>query len=347
MNIQRSALLVVLALSGCLFASAALGADVKGAKDHPLLKRYEGSSILWYEQKNYDALKMALETIVFDYNEQKMKPYKKVAVEGRKTTIFYNLPAGIGTLEGARQYENELKEKGFEILFRGSGEEIEKNKGDNLASEIYGITPENTNHDHPQFLAMQGPDKTKSQYLAARLSRPEGDVFCSVWSFEASYTAAAMKAPEKSTLVRVDLCEVKPMEQKMVLVKAEEMANQISLNGKVALYGILFDTDKATIRPDSAATLEQIAKLLHDKTDLRVLVVGHTDTEGSFEYNRSLSQRRADSVVAALAATGISKERMFPVGVSCASPVATNSTDEGRAKNRRVELVDMGNAKTK
>ena len=99
--------------------------------------------------------------------------------------------------------------------------------------------------------------------------------------------------------------------------------------------------------PYSEATLSEIAKLLQEKPDLRVLVVGHTDTEGSFEYNRSLSQRRADSVVSNLAEKGISKERLFPVGISFASPVATNATEEGRTKNRRVELVDMGVAKAK
>jgi outer membrane protein OmpA-like peptidoglycan-associated protein len=340
----KSVLSLVVLVSGLCVSSAA---DVKGGKDHPLLKRYEGSSLLWYEQKNYDALKLALECIVFDYSNGTMKPFKKLEVEGRKTTLFYNLPAGISPLEGIRQYENELKEKGFEILFRASGEEIEKNKGDNLAMEVYGMTPANTNQNHPQMQAMQGPDNTKSHYLAARLSRPEGDVFCSVWAFEASWTAASLKAPEKSTIVRVDVCELKPMEQKMVLVKAEEMASQITLNGKVALYGILFDTDKASIRPDSEATLAEISKLLQENPDLRVLVVGHTDTEGSFEYNRSLSQRRADSVVASLADKGISKERLFPVGISFASPVATNATAEGRAKNRRVELVDMGAAKAR
>ena len=345
MNVPKLALFVTILVLG-LCSGVAPAADVKGGKDHPLLKRYEGSTLLWYEQKNYDALKLALECIVFDYGEGKMKPFKKLEVEGRKTTLFYNLPAGTGTLEGVRQYENELKEKGFDILFRASGDEVEKNKGDNLAMEVYGMTSENTNRDHPQIMAMQGVDKTKSHYLATRLARPEGDVFCSVWSFEASWTAATLKAPEKSTVVRVDICEVKPMEQKMVLVKAEEMASQIALNGKVALYGILFDTDKATIRPDSEATLAEISKLLQDKPDLRVLVVGHTDTEGSFEYNRSLSQRRADSVVADLTGKGISKERLFPVGISFASPVATNVTEEGRAKNRRVELVDMGAAKT-
>ena len=154
MSILKPALIIAVFVCG-MCAGVSSAADVKGGKDHPLIKRYEGSSLLWYEQKNYDALKMALECIVFDYNEGKMKPFKKVEVEGRKTTLFYNLPAGIGTLEGVRQYENELKEKGFEILFRASGEEVEKNKGDNLAMEVYGMTSENTNRDHPQIMAIK------------------------------------------------------------------------------------------------------------------------------------------------------------------------------------------------
>jgi len=320
-----------------------LAADKAGSKDHPLLKRYEGSSIVWYQQKNFDSLKMALETIEFDYGNQVYKPYKKLGVEGKTTTLYYNLPAGISTLEGIRQYENELKASGFELLYQASGAGIEKNKGDNLVYEIYGVTPANTNQDNPQFQSLTGLDATKCHYAVARLARPDaGDVYAAIYAFEASYTAGSMKVPEKTTLIRVDLCELKGMEQKMVLVKAEEMANQIAVNGKVALYGILFDFNQATIRPDSEPALAEISKLLAENPTLNVLVVGHTDIEGAFEYNRTLSQKRAESVVANLVGKGVASQRLFPVGVSFASPVATNATEEGRAKNRRVELVDMG-----
>lgn len=155
-----------------------------------------------------------------------------------------------------------------------------------------------------------------------------------------------MKVAEKTTLARLDVCEVKPMQQKMVTVDATEMDKQIAANGKVALYGIYFDFNKADVKPQSDQALTEIAKLLQTRAGLKVLVVGHTDAVGSFESNCTLSQRRADAIVAALSTKhGLDNKRLFPVGVSFASPIATNTTDEGRAKNRRVELVEMPEAK--
>ena len=143
------------------------------------------------------------------------------------------------------------------------------------------------------------------------------------------------------TVAVVDILEVKGMETKMVTVKAEEMAQAISKNGSVALYGIYFDTGKADIRPESKETLDQIAKLLITPPDLKLLVVGHTDNVGSFASNMEFSKRRAEVVVTVLTTTAIDKTRLMPVGVSFACPVAPNTTEEGRAKNRRVELVGI------
>lgn len=181
-----------------------------------------------------------------------------------------------------------------------------------------------------------------------KLTRADaGDVYAAVFAIEASWQAAPIESGgEKTTLVRLDVCEVKPMEQKMVTADATEMDKQISANGKVALYAIYFDFDKADVKPESDQALAEIAKLLQARTVLKVLVVGHTDTMGGFESNRTLSQRRADAIVASLVGKHrIDKQRLFPVGVSFASPVATNTTEEGRAKNRRVEVVEMPEAK--
>ena len=334
-----------------LFAAAAVAAhakDLAGSKDHPLVKRFEGSEIVWYAQKSYGALRLALEPVVFDYNEGKFAPYKKLEVEGRKTTIYYAIPAGVVPLEAIRNYENELKAKGFEILFSASGDNLERNKGDNVAAEIFGVTSANTSREHPDMVALTMPDRTKSHYAAARLTRDDrGDIYASVFAIEAGWPAAgAFKIAEKSTLVRLDVCEVKPMEQKMVTVDAAEMDKQIALNGKVALYGILFDFNKADVKPGSAEALGEIAKLMQNRPTLNVLVVGHTDAVGNFESNRTLSQKRAEAIVTWLVSKHqIAKQRLFPVGGSYASPVATNTSDEGRAKNRRVELVEMPETK--
>ncbi len=342
LGVMNGKLIVIASLLGC-FALPVRAKDVAGAKDHPLIKRYEGSDIVWYAHKNYDALRLALEPVVFNYNEQKFDPYKKLDIEGGKTTIYYRIPDGVGTLEAIRNYENELKKNGFEILFSAAGDSLEHNRGDNVATDVYGLTPANLNADHPDMIALTQPDRSKSHYLAAKLSRPEaGDVYASVFAIEGAWTAAGVfKIPEKTTVVRLDVCETKAMEQKMVTVSATEMEKSISENGRVALYGIYFDFNKADVKPESEPTLAEIGKLMQTKPSLNVLVVGHTDAMGSFESNKTLSQRRAEAVVTALSGKDVERKRLFPVGVSFAAPVATNATEEGRAKNRRVELVEM------
>jgi OOP family OmpA-OmpF porin len=127
----------------------------------------------------------------------------------------------------------------------------------------------------------------------------------------------------------------------MVTVQASEMAKSIAGTGRIALYGIYFDFNKADVKPNSDPTLEQIAKLMKESPALKVLVVGHTDNVGTLPFNMDLSQRRAAAVVTTLTTRyGVGKERMTPLGVSFASPIASNKTDDGRAKNRRVELVE-------
>ena len=131
------------------------------------------------------------------------------------------------------------------------------------------------------------------------------------------------------------------METNMVTVSAGEMATGIATTGSVALYGILFDTRSAVVKPESMPTLEEVAKLLKAQPTLRLLVVGHTDNVGTFEFNMDLSQRRAASVVQMLTSKfGLDRKRLTPVGVSFASPVASNRTEEGKSKNRRVQLVE-------
>jgi OmpA-OmpF porin, OOP family len=110
--------------------------------------------------------------------------------------------------------------------------------------------------------------------------------------------------------------------------------------GKIALYGIYFDTNQATLKPESDATLAEIAKLLQADPALKLHVVGHTDNVGGLAANMDLSKRRAASVTASLVQThGVNASRLSPNGVSYLAPVASNATDAGRAKNRRVELV--------
>jgi OOP family OmpA-OmpF porin len=125
-----------------------------------------------------------------------------------------------------------------------------------------------------------------------------------------------------------------------ITATADSMARAILDAGRVALYGIYFDFNKSDLKPESKSTLDEIAKLLGLNPQLKLHVVGHTDNVGEFGYNMTLSQARADAVVKALVMEyKIAAVRLKPSGVGPLCPVAANTTDEGRAKNRRVELV--------
>jgi outer membrane protein OmpA-like peptidoglycan-associated protein len=142
------------------------------------------------------------------------------------------------------------------------------------------------------------------------------------------------------SIVLLDVVESAPMETKMVTVDAGTMAKDVATTGHVALYGIYFDHDKSDIKPESAPTIQEIAKFLKQDPKLTLYVVGHTDNVGGYEYNMGLSQRRAASVVKELTSKhGVQPARLKPAGTGPLAPVAPNDTEEGRAKNRRVELV--------
>ncbi len=142
-----------------------------------------------------------------------------------------------------------------------------------------------------------------------------------------------------NNMYRLTIVEKEIMKQEVV-ASAEVMGNDIHATGHVSIYGIYFDTGKSEIKPESDAAISEIAKLLENNGDLKLYVVGHTDNAGSFEYNMKLSKDRADAVVKTLSGKhGIAAARLKPYGVASLSPVASNDTEDGKAKNRRVELV--------
>lgn len=120
--------------------------------------------------------------------------------------------------------------------------------------------------------------------------------------------------------------------------QAADLERAISQKGSVAIYGIHFDTAKATLRPDSAPALDAVFALIKSKPGSRWIIAGHTDNQGAANLNDKLSQARAASVAAWLTAHGITADRLLPKGFGMKQPVADNSTENGRALNRRVEI---------
>lgn len=134
------------------------------------------------------------------------------------------------------------------------------------------------------------------------------------------------------------IVEKKALEVKVRLIPAEELKRGLDAAGHVALY-LNFDTDKTALRPEAQPVIAEIVKLMQADPTLKLEVQGHTDNAGTPAHNVTLSEGRAAAVVAALRAQGIAADRVVPRGFGQEKPIADNGTEEGRAKNRRVELV--------
>lgn len=127
-----------------------------------------------------------------------------------------------------------------------------------------------------------------------------------------------------------------------VIADAKSFLSDLKSSGHTSVYGIYFDTDKAEVKPESEKAISEIAKLLKENPDLKVYIVGHTDNTGTLEHNLKLSKDRADNVLKVLVERyGIPKSRLNSQGLGPLSPISSNRTEEGRAKNRRVEIVEQ------
>jgi len=165
-----------------------------------------------------------------------------------------------------------------------------------------------------------------TEYAIIKVVVPEAEVWVEV-------------AAAGNGMYSVNLIEKQAMKQDVV-ADAASMASSLGVTGKVAIYGIYFDTDKAEIKAESGPALKEIVKMLQTDAGLKVYVVGHTDNVGAFEHNVRLSKDRAASVVSSLTKQyGIAASRLLAYGDGPTAPVAANDTEGGRAKNRRVELV--------
>jgi OOP family OmpA-OmpF porin len=308
----RATVVVSVVLSG-ISSTAAQDQDVDGSKDHPLISRYQGSFIRDYIQKEYDEFVLPLGKATsgkFD---------KTQPLEGKVTYILYISPAGRSELEVFRNYQAALQKAGFETLFTC----VTAQCGDGSQLSLYGNAAG----------ADWGPG-SGIRYLSGKLSRPEGDVYLSLAVGNGGWYGAAGPG------VQIFAVEMKPMATGLVTVNAESLGGDITRTGHSAVYGIYFDTGKSDVKPQSDAALAEIAKLLQHEPNLKLHVVGHTDNVGTMASNMDLSLHRADAVARVLTTKySIAAARLDSQGVGPLAPVASNDSEDGRGKNRRVELV--------
>lgn len=309
-----------------LFAALALVAppvfaqhsDVEGSQDHPLISRYEGSFIINYIQRDFDAFRLPTGQALAEGAEWTFQ--SALDLEGRVTRIRYAAPEGRSSLEVFRNYRQALDAAGFELLWSCQNDEC---------GQLDRVLPR---MKEDRGTDLMGKNR---RHLTAVARTPEMQAYTSLHVVENDVNWLNGRP-----VIQLDLVEVEPIETDLVMVNTEALAKDIDRTGHAAVYGIYFDVDEAVVKPESGPALDKIARLLRQQPDLAVYVVGHTDNTGTLAHNMDLSQRRAEAVVQKLVVKyGIAAIRLVPVGVGPAAPVATNDREEGRVLNRRVELV--------
>ncbi|MBI2518836.1 MAG: OmpA family protein [Bdellovibrio sp.] len=269
--------------------------------DEKLLTPYPGTEVITNEVKDFDELDIPLAP----------KTNGKIAVQqkvqGRWTRLEYSFPQGRSALEVYKNYSDALTKGGFKIIFSCRKEECGFDGG---PVKGLGYWPYDTSH-----------------YLVAQLSR-KGE---RVW---------VVLDVRTNSSIYVNVLREKAMETDLVVVNAAVLEKSIADEGHVAVYGIEFDTGNAELKPTSSPIITEIAKLLNADPKLKIYIVGHTDNVGGLEQNLDLARKRAASVCKVLITHHkIGADRLSPQGVGPLVPLATNGTHEGRARNRRVDLV--------
>jgi OOP family OmpA-OmpF porin len=318
------------ALYAALFLAMIVHAqDVAGSKDPAGMKRYEGSELIGYRAPKFDEYMVPLgaPTSVVPTVYAKSKQ-----IEGLVSYYTYLAPEGRTPTELFRNYKQEFQRLGIQTLYEKNagqagwfGPTFDKVAEDSDISQILGYDEEDE-----RIMVGKSKDANPSYYV----------VFVTAYKDGVIPERLQSKVQKGRALAQLVVVTPEQMEQKMAFVNADDMKQALHESGKVALYGLYFDTDKDVVKNESQPTLEEIAKLLKGEPSLRLHVVGHTDNRGKAEYNLDLSRRRAANVVRELAKMGIAADRLDSFGCGLYSPMAANGTEDGRAKNRRVELVE-------
>lgn len=234
-------------------------------------------------------------------------------VEGRFRRIAFDLAdAGISRFQAQRDYAK-------------------------AALDMGGVKVNTSKPKDQAFSKVNGP---LTDAMARTLDYPNENYSYDTYFFPTPSGRKWMLIMASENSVRVTSIEEKQTASVVKMVTAEVMKSELDSKGHVALY-INFDTDKAAIRPDGKPAVDEIAALMKKETALQLSVEGHTDNVGDKARNLALSRERAQAVVQALVGDGIDGARLSAAGHGAGKPLVDNTSEEGRAKNRRVELVKV------
>lgn len=318
---MKALLLIVASLFSvlALFAQA----DKSDCKDHPVISRYPGAVIEYCDIKNHSEFAIATGP---ETGYRTIGKWTNVA--GKQTRIYYSLKGDKIVSEVYQNYLTALKGNSFQLLANKMHQE--RNVSTDIGGNAWLITFYKSNSFPTNAgikINMGSGSLGGTFYIAAK----KGNVYIAI---------SGKRYSDAETVVLLDVVEAIEMEDNLITVNAGFIAEKLFKEGKIALDGILFDHDKATLQEASTPILNEIATFLKANPSVVIFVVGHTDITGDVQYNIDLSNQRAIAVKDYLINQHqIAGSRLLPHGVGPLAPVDNNATEPGKQKNRRVELV--------
>lgn len=322
-------LCIAAAVSATLILSPVNAQDIDGAVDHPMIDRFPGSDLRWQTIETYRPYRVATGPVT---------GYRAIDdwidTEGRVTRSFYRYE-GVDR-DYAEIYLNYLKafeDAGFEIAAKGI---FDDRKGAAVGSrqwlDVYLRENPFTAPGESGTMASGTSSSGGAGSFVASKDRAAGQV---------NVVVTVEQHSEDYVGTLIDIIEVETAETGLVSVDPEAIGRDLLEKGRVVLDGIEFEFDSAVLLSKSDEALQAVTTHLAAFPDQLFYVVGHTDAKGSLGYNTDLSKARATSVVEALVKRfDVALERVTPHGVGPLVPVFANGSEEGRARNRRVELVE-------
>ncbi|MCF6240301.1 MAG: OmpA family protein [Bacteroidales bacterium] len=317
-------LAVALMISTNLFAQNSPGTpDKKGCKDYPGISRFIGATIHDCSTIDYGIFYLGLDQpIERDFNGHGQFFKKYLEVKGKITNIQYLIPLQTSVLKVYENYDNAMKKAAYNVLYS------EKSKNSCFYREDYygGSQPFVNGVD--DFYG----NKCDVDYYYT--------VYAGVRDSLNIYVVLLVGQTGDEIIVNQSVIETVPLE--LNLVSADNIAQNIELTGHSIFYDIHFTTGSAVIDAKSDNQMKQIAEYLNAHKDKKFYIVGHTDNVGDFASNMTLSENRGKAVMNELVSKyNVDANQLKAYGVANLSPVTSNKTDAGKARNRRVEIVEQ------
>ena len=297
-------------------------AVVWAADNGEIISLYEGSDVIYDDQIGFEEYPL----VVGDTEVR--------VIEGELRRKWISAPENRSPYEIITNYKNAISGSGGEIIYftrdprkveidgkKLPGHFSRQRRERGLATRVFSYT---------QF------PTTMTEYLVAGIKTAEADYYIVI----AAGTGHSAARQQNRTYYELITLKTEPMDMGMVTLDA--INEGLAARGGVAIYDIYFDSGESEIKEGSAAALEIIADYLKSNPNKKFLVVGHTDSVGSFTSNLQLATARAEAVKNELVSVhGVNVAQLTPYGVGPASPIVSNQTSAGRARNRRVELVEQ------